>query len=175
MLVSTLANETSPIEPKKRSRRFYLVVFVAILLLTLIVDIAVYDVYVGRTSYGPGPVEIEVTTDKQFYLQGEEATFTICVNNPQNWPVPYPHSIVGVIEKDGVYIAGVGGGQIDYAGVPTFPPHSKTLSWASLMWNQKSDVNGTLVQVHSGNYTYIVTFGGLVDYGNSGNCTFEIR
>ena len=118
--------ESSQTEPKKRSRRFYIILSAAVLLL-IIIGVVCVDC-VNRTTYGPGPIEIEVTAYKPFYLQGEEVNFTIYVNNPQNWPVAYPTSIIYIIEKDSVYVADLGGGQISWTiPMPTFSPHSKTL------------------------------------------------
>ena len=172
-----MANGSFETEPKKRSRRFYLVIVAAIVFFAVIAGAVIFSICnIGQTNYGTGPVDIEVTSDRAFYLQGEEVNFTIYVHNQQNWSVPYPNSVICVVEKNGLYVASVGGGQLDYPGrLPTFPPHSKTLYWTSLLWNQKMDVNGTLVQVQPGNYTYTVSFEGAVNYGNSGNCTFEIR
>jgi len=172
-----LTGAGNQIEPKKRSRRFYLILIATVLSLAIIVGVVVFELSnVGQTSYGPGPVEIEVTTDKPFYLQGEEVYFVIYVNNPQDWPVPYPNFPGYRIEKDGLNIE-EGGVNIDYVmPIPTFPAHSRTLFNPNLHWNQKMDLNGTLVQVQPGNYTLTVYFNpGLVDYGDGGNCTFEIR
>ena len=154
-------------ETKKKSRNFSYLVLATTILLIAIILIAVF---LDQTSYGPGPVDIEVTPDKQFYIQGEEVNFTIYVNNPHNWPVPYPYSVSYIIKKDGVYIASLGGGQITYAEpLPKFPPHSKTLFRLLLMpWNQKIYLNGTMVRVQPGDYTFTVIFYGRVDYGESG-------
>jgi hypothetical protein len=173
-----LSNTEPQTEPKKKSRRFYLVLAAAVLLITIIISVVFSGLFhMGQTSYGSDPVEIEVIPNKPFYLQGEEVNFTIYVNNPNDWSVPYPNSVRYIIEKDGLYVASLGGGQIDYvAPFPMFPPQSKTLYREFLMlWNQKMDRNGTLEQVQPGNYTFAVLFDGAVDYGDSGNCTFEIR
>jgi hypothetical protein len=165
-------------EPKKKSRRFYLVLAAAVLLIAVIISVVFLGLFnMDQTNYGPGPVEIEVISDKPVYAQGEEINFTIYVNNPHDWPVPYPNSVKYIIEKDGLYVASLGGGQIDYpAPFPMFPPNSKTLYQEFLMpWNQKTNLNGTLVQVQSGNYTLTVSFDGAIDYGDNSNCTFEIR
>ena len=133
---------------------------------------------IGKTNYGPGPISIEVTTDKVFYLQGEEVNFTIYVNNPQDWPVECPWGVDYAIEKDGLIIDGVSV-NIDFAPdrIPTFPSHSRTLYGNMWHWDQNMYVNKTFprVQVQPGNYTLTVSFYGRVDYGNSGNCTFEIK
>ena len=156
-------------EPKKRSRRFHLVLALTLLLIAIIF---IAD-FMGQTSYGLGPVDIEVTPDKQVYLQGEEVNFTIYLNNPQDWPVPYPNGEGYAIEKDGLFIDGYGG-HIDYlaGGIPAFPANSRTVTkW---QWDQKMLLNGTRVQVQSGIYTFTVSLSGY-GYEESGNCTFEIR
>jgi len=131
---------------------------------------------IGQTSYGLGPFEIEVASEKQVYLHGEEVNFIIYVNNPQDWTVLYPNSVLYIVEKDSVYVASLGGGQINYAAPsPRFPSHSKTLYGDFLIqWNQKTNPNGTMVQVQQGNYTLTVSLSGY-GYNESGNCTFEIR
>ncbi len=157
----------------KKSRKFHLVLATAFLLIIVII----IAFFLSQTSYGPGPVDIEVSSDKQVYLQGEEVKFIIYVNNSHDWNVPYPNSVTYIIEKDGVFVASIGGGQITYVKPgPMFDPSTKTRYQEGLMpWDQKTHLNGSLVQVHPGNYTLIITFDGAVDYGNSGNCTFEIR
>ena len=144
----------------------------------LLIAIISLFVFLGlfQTNYGIGAVDIEVTPDKPFYLQGEEVNFTIYVGNPHNWSVAYPCSVRYMIEKDGVDIASLGGGQIMYSAPhPTFHPHSKTLYREFLMpWNQKTNLNKTRVQVEPGNYTFTVSLEGP-SFDNSGNCTFEIR
>jgi len=175
--VEALKGSATQTKPTKRSRRFYLVLAAAFLLSVIIISAVFLSFFMmSQTSYGPGPVDIEVTADKPFYLQGEEVNFIIYVNNPQEWPVPYPYSVLYIVEKDGVYVASLGGGQIDYAAPsPKFPPNSKTLYGDFLMpWNQKMDLNETRVQVQLGNYTLTVSLSGY-GYDESGNCTFEIR
>jgi hypothetical protein len=172
-----LTGESTPIEPKKRSRRFYFILTATVLSLAIIVGVLGFELSkAGKASYGPGPVDIEVTTEKPFYLQGEEVNFIVYVNNPQDWPVPYPHFPGYSIDKDGENIEG-GGVNINYATpIPTFPAHSRTLfNCSAYNWNQKMYLDGTLVQVQPGNYTLTVYFEGAVDYGNGSNCTFEVR
>lgn len=164
-------------KPKKRSRRYYLILTATVLSLAIIVGVIVFELSnAGQTSYGPGPVNIEVTTDKPFYLQGEEVYFIVYVNNPQDWPVPYPSFPAYSIDKNGVNIAG-GGVNINYAmPIPTFPAHSRKLfNCSAYQWNQKMYLNGNLVQAQPGNYTLTVYFEGPVDYGDGSNCNFEIR
>lgn len=165
-------------KPTKRHRRFYLILIVAVLTLAIIIGIALFLLGIGNTNYGPGPVNIEVTTDKPFYMQGEEVNFTIYVNNPHDWPVEYPWLVEYIIEKDFLDIDGVSV-NIDFAPgrITTFPSHSRTLYGNMWHWDQKMYVNKTFTreQVQLGNYTLTVSFDGRVDYGDSGNCTFEIK
>jgi hypothetical protein len=172
-----LTGADSQIQPKKRSRRFYVILLAAVLLSVETVGVAIFEFSIsGKIYYGPGPVEIEVTTDKPYYLQGEKVNFVIIVNNPQDWPVMAPLEVGYAIEKDGL-ILGAPIVCIDYGmyDVPTFPAHSRTLYNPPLQaWDQKMDVNGTRVQVQSGNYTLTVSLGGYY-YNDSANCTFEIR
>jgi hypothetical protein len=151
------------VEPKKRSRRFYVILTVAILTLAIIIGVVIFEwSNLGQTSYGPGPVEIEVKADKPFYLQGEDVNFTIYVNNPQDWPVLYPSMVDYRIEN------GCLTKQITLASpIPLFPAQSRTL-YDTYFWDQK-------VPAPPGNYTLNFSFGGPVDYGSGGNCTFEIR
>jgi hypothetical protein len=167
-----LNGSASQTKPAKKFRRFYLVLVAAFLLIAVLI----IAVFLNQTSYGSGPVEMAVASDKPFYLQGEEVNFAIYVNNPHDWNVPYPCSVNYIIGKDGVYVASIGGGQITYDELPMFSPNTNTSYQVLLMpWNQKLHVNGTNVQAELGNYTLTVTFNGAVDYGDSGNCTFEIR
>ena len=109
------------------------------------------------------------------YKLGEEINFTVYVANNQKWYVVQPFSIVSTVQKDGIVLASIGGGQIDYAGQPSaFSPHSKILYITNLTWNQKTS-DKSPVKVQPGNYSFIVSFAGSVDYGGSGNCTFSIE
>jgi len=148
------------VEPKKRSRRFYVILTAAILTLAIIIGVVIFEwSNLGQTSYGPGPVDIEVTTDKLFYLQGEEVNFTVTVNNPQDWPVQYPNVVEYRIGNESLTK------QITLASpVPSFPAQSRML-YDTYFWGPAPP----------GNYTLNVSFGGPVDYGSGGNCTFEIR
>jgi hypothetical protein len=157
----------SQTEPKKRSRRFYLVLVAVILLIEAVVGVAVFEFSdIGNIHYGPGPVYIdEVTTDRPYYLQGEEVNLTVTVNNPQDWPVPEPSYVGYAIEKGGLFIEQCGV-FIDYAmPIPTFPAHSRTLYSPPAYGKPK---------VRPGNYTLIVSFDGGSNKV-SGNCTLEIR
>jgi len=160
-------------EPKRKSRRFYLVLAAAVLLIATI-SIAVF-LGLFQTNYGIGPVDIEVTPNKPVYLQGEEVNFTIYVNNPHDWPVAYPFQVAYRIEKGNVPVDSAIL-SIDFAAgrIPTFPAHSNTTYCPISPWNQKTYDNETWVQVEPGNYTFTVSLKGP-SFDNSGNCTFEIR
>ena len=84
-------------EPKKKFKRIYAIVIIVVLLVVAL-SYAVYTLtYVAPT--GPGPVEIEVVTDKPSYLQSEQVHFSIYVNNTQNWNVPKPSTVSFQIEN----------------------------------------------------------------------------
>jgi hypothetical protein len=166
-----LAVLNSRTEPKEKARRFYIIFAVTILLAALVVGVIAYELSsVDQTNdqakYGPGPIDIEVTTDKPFYRLGELINFTIYVNNPQDWPVPSPEAVSYKIREDDHVVSDTSM-NADYppGTIDTFPAHSRTSSF--YLWNSGS--------VPSGNYTLTVTYYGLVDYGEGGNCTFEIR
>ena len=169
-----METENPQTKNKKRSRRFYSILLAAVLLVAAVAGALIFEM-LQTTNYGPGPVDIEVATEKPFYLQGEEVYFVIYVSNPQDWPVPHPNFAEYEIEKDGLLIDG-GSVFIDFAAnsIPTFPAHSRTSYSPPLLWNQKTALNETRVQVQPGNYTLAVTIQGF-GYGSSGNCTFEIR
>jgi hypothetical protein len=171
-----VSSAESQTEPKKRSRRFYLVLAAAVLLIAVIISVVMFEMSnINQTNYGPGPVEIEVVSDKPFYMQGEEVNFTIYVTNPQNWSVPEPYGVTYEMHRNGSEVFG-GNVQISFAinPPPSFPPHSRKL-YETRVWDGKVGPGDNRTLAPPGTYTYTVLFGGTVDYGNSGNCTFEIR
>jgi hypothetical protein len=171
-----LATESSQTEPKKKSRRFCIILAATVLLLALLIGIVIFEwSNVGQTNYGSGPVEIKVTADKPFYLQGEEVNFTIYVSNQQELPVREPSRVTYRMEKDGGEIFNTDI-NIDFVPdyVPSFSPHSKTL-YSTRVWDQKVGSGDNWTFAEPGNYTFSVLFHGSTDYGNGGNCTFEVR
>lgn len=168
--------ENSQPEPKKRSKRFILLLIAVVLLITVIGGTVFFRLPVFRqASYGPGPIDIEVTTDKPSYLKGERIKFIAYVNNFQNWSVIEPDfadfqiSMNGsIIERRCVFM------DFSIDDIPVFPAHSQTSYEPPLSWEQKADINGTFAQVPSGVYTLILTLQGS-GYSNTGNFTFEIR
>jgi hypothetical protein len=170
-----LSSADSQTEPKKKSRRFYLVLVATVLLIAVIISVIFLGLFnMGQTNYGPGPIEIEVISDKPVYLQGEEVNFTIYVTNPQNWSVPEPNGVTYEMYMNGIEVFG-GNVQIRYVyPPPSFPPHSREL-YEIRTWDGKVGPSNNRTIALPGNYTYTVSFGGSVDYGNSGNCAFEIR
>lgn len=151
--------------PVKLERKYRLLI-VAISL--AIIFILSYNFYFAYAYIGSGPVEIEISTDKEVYLQGEAITFNVYVINPQNWRVPYPSEIIWGIDSN---LANPPTSQrVDYVGVPSYTAHSKT-NMLTYTWDQT--LSG--VQVPSGNYTFTYSMTGFTDYGPRGNHTVTIR
>ena len=175
IMVSPLNKRDSQTEPKKKSRRFYLSLIAAVLLLAVIVGVVIFELSnIGQTNQGPGPIDIEVVADKPFYLRGEQVSFTIYVNNPQNWSVPEPLGVSYEMNRNGDFVFGVSK-NINFGDKqPSFPPHSRTL-YETRVWDGKVGPSDNRTLAPTGSYTYTVAFDGPVDYGNSGNCTLEVR
>jgi hypothetical protein len=149
------------------------IVLVASALLVVLVGVVIFHMY-DQTNYGPGPVTIEVTPEKPSYAPGEEINFTIYINNPHDWPVPIPWEISYKVRNGSGVVSDVTVMAEPPPGpVSTYPPNSRTFAY--YVWNQKTTENKTLTLVSPGNYTFAVAFNGLVDYGEEGNCTFEIK
>ena len=141
----------------------------------MVLGVVIFEIYhIGQNSYGPGPIDIEVIADKPFYMQGEPINFTIYVNNPQNWSVPEPLGISYVMTmNDDEFVFG-NSKNINFGDKqPLFPAHSKTL-YETRIWDGKVGSSDNRTLASPGVYKYTVAFDGPVDYGNSGNCTFEI-
>jgi len=113
--------------------------------------------------------------DKPFYMQGEEVRFSIQVNNQQNWQVEYPSELSYAITQDGHFVDGFKLFVDPPPGaVSTFPAHSTKL-YDTYVWDQKTGTGDNQTLVQPGNYMFSVSFRGSVNYGDSGNCTIEIR
>lgn len=153
-----------------KSRKKTLLVLSTILLIAIIIVIS-YALLTVPNS-GPGIVEIQVTTDKQSYIQGENVTFTIYVNNPNDWQVPKPNSIVyNITDAQGHMVSGALPNILYIASDAYFPPRQQTLL-GSHIWNQ---LNMSNTIVPPGDYTLTVTFGEATDgYGQPGNRTITI-
>ncbi len=152
-----------------RRRNITLVIAVA---LGVVLGLAGWVYYETRPSvFGPGPIEIQVTPDKQYFLVGEEPTFTIMVFNNQTWPVAYPDE-----ENTHVYNSTADFGYATMninRGVhtSTFSPNSSNpLHWT---WFESKQNNQTIPH-QPGNYTLVFGIRGF-GYDASSNCTFEIR
>ncbi len=163
-------NNSTAKHPGRRRRNYAIILFVVLLA-------AMIGAYCflqwSFNYYGPGPVEIELVPDKPFYLQGENITVSIYVNNEQNWPVPFPTTLIYPL-TDGNTTMG-NKLYIDYAAPPpTFPAHSRTL-YRAMSWNEMSASLPAFMQKTPGNYTFTVRFEGSVDYGNGSRCIIEIQ
>ena len=170
-----MTDESSQPEPKKLYRRYYLIV-VTVLLISIVVGVVIFMMFNNiEAYYGPGPVEIDVIPNKLVFAQGEDISLTIYVDNPQDWPVPYPLEVTYQIDRNGNLVDGYTVFAEPPPGrISTFPAHSRTL-WETYVWNQKIGTGNNRTQVLPGNYTFTVSFGQIVDHGHGGNCTFEIR
>ena len=157
---------------KKRKLLFRIKLAVAIIITVLVIGFVGF--YINATTpsfYGPGPIEITISPNKPYFLEGENVTFTITVINNQSWPVTYPLSEKVNIQKDGVEYEG-SGLQIDYPiKIPTFPAKASTpLSWT---WFESNKGNQTIPH-QRGNYSISFYISG-VDYSAVAYCTFEVR
>jgi hypothetical protein len=148
-------------------KRGYKTVILVVVLFLILATLMLVLSNPGPT--GPGPVEINVITEKDRFARGEVITFSIYVNNTHDWNVPQPSTITYQI---GSYIQSA---YIDYASpLPTFPAHSYTLLM-TYSWNQKMGNLGNQTLVEPGIYTITVSLGGKVDYGPPGNRTITIQ
>lgn len=146
-----------------QNKKTILKVIIVAISLTLLISLAFLTTYTG-----PGPVEIEITSDKPSYLLGENITFSIYVNNPHDWQVEKPSQIICTLAN----MSRVS--NVDYAYRVVFPAHSRTyldMYW----WDQREGLAGNRTLVQPGNYTLTVSLGGPVDYGEPGNCTVTIK
>jgi len=113
-----------------------------------------------QPKMGPGPVEVEVTSDKPSYLPGQSVTFSIYVTNPHDWNVEYPWKKEYTVGNASLIVDMEHG-----PNPPSFPAHSTTL-YDTYVWRPTSHPG--LAEL--GNYTLTV----VLDDG-SGTCSFEIR
>lgn len=150
----------------EKSRRVY--GFLAIVILAIAVVLVYQVASPAPLITGPGPINIEVATDKQSYLPGEEIKFHIYVYNSRFWQVPYPFRVEYRI-GDGALVK-----QITLPiPPPTFHQWSRIL-YDTYVWDQKTGSGGNRTQVLPGDYTLTVSFDGIIDYGNDGSCTIDV-
>lgn len=170
----------------KRSKLLYAIP--AAVLIAVIAGVLIFM----STYIGPGQVKIEVETDKQLYLPGEEIQFRIYIRNPQIWQVRYPDTMTyEIFNQNGTRIEPWNTHSQGGSPVPAF---SKTLYY-TYAWDQGTGIISKRTQVPCGNYTFCATLGGiqlvpvlmnqthstdndsyeLFDYENGGNCTIEIK
>ncbi len=155
-------------QPAYKSKRIYVVIAATVLIIAIL-SISIY-VLTQPGPTGPGPVKIDIITDKTVYVQGEQVHFSIYINNTQNWRIPKPTTIsfqIGNYSSKTVCI--------DYANPPpTFPAHSREFFY-DYDWNQQTSSGSNSIQVEPGYYTLTVTLDGPVNYGAPANYTFEIK
>ncbi len=144
---------------RKNGKIYRILFYVSIALIVGVIVLALLSVAFTPppASTGPGPVEIEITTDKLSYLPDEKMHFSVYVHNPQDWAVPYP---TGILFEIGT--AGSAGSVASYK--LTFPAQSKTFL-KNFTWSERQP----------GIYTLTVTLRGDVDYGNPGNLTVNVE
>ncbi len=167
----------SQTKPQKTSKRFYVILALAILLIAILLGTVIYELTTAdRVSFGSGPIGVEVIADKPFFLQGELVNFTIYLDNRQNCSVGPVCWMDCRIEKDSQVVCSVSM-NMDYPveHMPTFPANTRTVCehWS---WNQKMSIDKTLVQAQPGNYILTIRLDGP-NFGDNdiGSCTFEIR
>ena len=150
---------------QRRPRRLYLILAAVTL---MVAGILAYW-FIASAYTGPGAIKIEIATDKQSHLLGEEIQFRAHVYNPQLWRVTYPSRVDHRIGDEGLTK------HITLASPPpSFPGQSRTL-YDTYVWDQKTGPGGNRTQVLPGEYLLTVSFDGPIEYGNGGNCTVEIR
>jgi len=153
-------------EKRRLSKRHLAFIVVVVLIISAVAGFLVF--YRIPPITGDGPVNIEVVSDKPFFLQGEDVFLLVYVYNLQNWSVPYHSKIRYGIEGDNI----TGGQDIDYApdSNPVFSPHSRTLIF-KYSWNRLA--GGRMLV--PGNHTFRISIEGPVDYGEGGSYTFEVK
>ncbi len=157
----------SSTEAKRRLSICY-IAFLAVVVLIFSAVAGFLVFYRFPPATGPGPVDIEVVSDKPFFLQGEDVALLVYVYNPQSWSVPCHSKMRYWIEGDNV----TGGLDVDYApdSNPVFSPNSRTLIY-NYSWNRLA--SGRILT--AGNHTFHVSIQGPVDYGEDGTYTFEVK
>jgi hypothetical protein len=126
------------------------------MVLVLGVIVLAFGVIAFTSPTGGGPVEIQISTDKLSYAPDEQVHFSIYINNPHDWRVPYPLSIsyqIGTFSEGKILL-----------DARLFSPHSRTLL-DTYSWSMRQP----------GNYTLTITLRGEVDYGKPANYTVNIK
>jgi hypothetical protein len=156
---------------RTRSRRFYLILLVVIVLVAAMTAVFM----LSQPKYGPGPVRIEVISDKPYYLLGENITFSIYVNNDKDWSIPYPSEVTYKISHDNQFISGFSLNIDPPAGsITPFPPNSR-IHYDNYVWNQKAGAGNNQTLVGAGIYTFTVSFSGSTNYGSGISYDIKIR
>jgi hypothetical protein len=140
----------------RKRGKVYLILFSFSMIIVLAFIVLVAAVIASALLTSAGPVEIQITTDKPSYEPNEQVHFSIHINNPHDWRVPYPSSISYQI---GSISAGKG-----FPNYSFFFPHSKTLL-DTYSWGIRQP----------GNYSLTVTLRGDTDYSKPANYTVNIE
>ncbi len=123
------------------------------------------------SDFGPWSIEIQVSPDKQYFLQGENATFTFVVVNSQSSPVARPSHEITTVTKNGITVDDMDIHiNLPASKTPTFPADSNT----QLQWTWLESKDNQIIPHETGNYTLTVRLEGF-GYETTGNCTFEIK
>jgi len=118
---------------QRRPRRLYLILAAVTL---MVAGILAYW-FIASAYTGPGAIKIEIATDKQSHLLGEEIQFRVHVYNPQLWRVTYPSRVNYRIGDEDLTK------HITLASLPpSFPGQSRTL-YDTYVGTKKQDQEAT--------------------------------
>lgn len=156
---------------KKRKRKRRIKITAAIIAVGIVIGFVALYLTNGPNYFGPGPIEITISPDKPYFLQGETINFTVTIINNQSWPITHPVQESVKIIKNGTTHENYDM-HADYPPrIPTYP--ANTNSTAQWTWIKSiKEINPTPLDV--GNYTFNYKISGI-GYVASANCTFEIK
>lgn len=151
-------------------------IYAAITVLTIGLAILGYVILSG-TQFSepivPGPITLQVATEKTTYIQGENITFLIQENNAQDWAVHKPTAYgYWISNNQGEVIWESGGFHADFpSSNNTYPAHYKN-TWQAV-WDQTATVDNKRIVAPAGDYTFTY----LIDepYVVQANCIITIK